>query len=535
MKFLQPIIIAPRNRFITIAGGLLFLFVSPLMPPPAFAQDQMMRRDSGDRGGDHGRGMGGLGGIGVNIMTHQLGQSPQAVENPKATKKTTTKRVAKKPLPKDEQKHQNAHAPEKPQLNKADGPPPQIPTTNPVPTVSVPGPPETPSTPPTTTGTPPQTTDGPPINKPPVEPPPPGSGVPPTQTTSAPPIDQPPSTQRIYGHDKGEDCPQRGMGCTALIIDYFEAQEGFVDRRLGPPGVKPLANFFGTDLGCDVEYVTPVYKAIPQPYRVKLENGTTTVQPYEDELKEVKEYNKEQYNRVTAAISRHRARIRSGTELAVEILNGHGSESPPACGAVGHDEGRSINRAEFHAGNYQAIYDNGNHHACGWFVADFSCYSGLTPEVVDELNNKGKLPIEPLPADLSTARYDPEHGRPTETRVAACKTKPGNNCAMHAAYDYDLAVGQAPADFKTCGLLTSTQMTHLINAFGGFHTIDIEEFGQTKPGQSKDVTVRPSTTPRNIRLQEFNFDSLLGFRSHYSDQGYRYCDPQSRGGIWPGQ
>ena len=70
-------------------------------------------------------------------------------------------------------------------------------------------------------------------------------------------------------------------------------------------------------------------------------------------------------------------------------MNGHGGPKTAseitACGNWEWKEytGDYLYRARFHEGNYRAA----NKNVCGWFTSDFSCYGGLTPKVVDELEN----------------------------------------------------------------------------------------------------------------------------------------------------
>ena len=512
MKFLQPNLIAPiPNRFIAVAGGLLIFFTA-MISPQAVAQDQMMRRDSGDHGGDHGRGMGGIGagagiglGIGIGILTHQLSQPPQTAVNPKATKKTTTKKVAKKPLPKDEQKPQKANAPETPKINKADTPPPQIPVENPVPPVAGPpapppvipppqipggnpnppvaGPPGSPDSPPsaglppTQAGPPPPpggvppTQGGPPL--------PPESGVPPTQTVSTPPTDQPhtPGTpppppldptdndgkQRFYGHDKGDECPQHGWGCAALIIDFTkdtgEADVGQILKTV-------------TEIGCKVDYIAP---------------HLLTLQPDEHNqtrIEEVIKQNAIEKQNIMSKINGHRQKVSGGVELAMEFTFGHGN-ADSFCGFVtaNHTTAAVARAEDLHADDYNAARKN----TCYWFAMDLSCFSGMTPEAIDELNNNGE---------------------------AKCLTRPKSldSCPAHAAWGGDTAIGSATKD-DTC----------VFGDYAGIADDIVEAMTFSGPGgPNYDVIGRS--------LGRFKPSHFV---SYYKDDGYHFCsEPRRHGYNW---
>ena len=76
-------------------------------------------------------------------------------------------------------------------------------------------------------------------------------------------------------------------------------------------------------------------------------------------------------------------------------------------------------------------------HACRWIVVDLSCASGLTPLVVDQLNNLGRK---------LTPNYDVNPRlRPSNEELArpkACSAQSfQNDCPNHAAYELDPALG----------------------------------------------------------------------------------------------
>ena len=413
-------------RYRLLAAAVSIVAAAPLAQP-VNAQDRSrdhdMMRGGGDRshdGGVHGMGTGAAVGIGIDILRGISSGSPNASDN-----NTTTKK------PPDKKQH-NVKPPEKPPTHNADIPP------------------KTPDNPPTTTKQPPVTTGGPP-------PPPPTDSPPPTQTSSSPPPDQPktptappprdpndvPVPQTPYGHDIPQECPQRGMGCAALIIDFKTHYLGDLD---------PLKDHLLANKACEVEYFTSKF------------------------------LNADERNRMNDAIARHRERVARGAEIAIEIVRGEGYPAElRTCGSVGPDKGGSLNRQEFVAGNYTAA----NKHVCEWVVADYSCYSGYTAEIFDEMNNRG-----PNPALENSTQN-------------GCVGVQANNCSQHAAYDFDLAVGQSRSSLPACALFTPALRKGLIGALAQQNnSIKIDKtWGHT------------------------------GYGSSYSDQGYRYCDPITREGY----
>lgn len=383
-------------------------------------------RDSGDH--ERGEGKAGVGaGIGVgigiiqDIINNPQNQSGQGSDNHKIPKKPDKAKTTAKTLPSDKQ--------------------PKTPVASP------------PATPPTTTTTsPPTTTD----NTPPTAPGPPGTTTgdnPPNPHAGVLPPQDPhdldvPRTP--YGHDVPPECPQRGMGCAALVID-------FETHYLGD--LAPLRDHLIANKACDVEYFASKF------------------------------LNRTEWERLTQAIERHRARVARGADLAIEIIRGEGYPAElRTCGSVGPSDGRSLDRQEFVDGNYAAA----NKHVCGWVMADFSCHSGYTPQAFDEINNGAmQTPSKPN-ADGS---FNPT--------LHACVGAQRNDCALHAGYDFDVAMGQSSASLPACALFTPALRSSLA-----------------------DVLVQQG--------KSIKFDQSwrhIGFGSYYSDQGYRYCSPVVREGY----
>jgi len=201
-----------------------------------------------------------------------------------------------------------------------------------------------------------------------------------------PPVHTPsPSPTPVATTDKKkkeEDCPQRGKGCVALVIDLshnvtWEFDMESLSKKL-------------TAAGCDTDYVAPDLVEIPLPQTYGYEGvASYTTKPDPKDQEKAREHNTPEWNKVREAVAKHQEKVAKGVELAIEIVNGHGGPKGAAeilaCGNWEWKEytGDFLYRARFHEGNYRAA----NKNVCGWFTSDFSCYGGLTPKVVDELEN----------------------------------------------------------------------------------------------------------------------------------------------------
>jgi hypothetical protein len=204
-------------------------------------------------------------------------------------------------------------------------------------------------------------------------------GNPPVHTPSATPT---PVATTTENKKKEEDCPQRGKGCVALIIDFshnvsWEFDMDSLSKKL-------------TAAGCETDYVAPDLMEIPLPETYGYEGvASYTTKPDPKDQDAARDHNTPEWKKVRDAITKHREKVAKGVELAIEIVNGHGDgktgEGLMRCGDWVWKEysGDFLLRADFHEGNYHAA----NKNVCGWFTSDFSCYGGLTPKVVDELEN----------------------------------------------------------------------------------------------------------------------------------------------------
>lgn len=219
-----------------------------------------------------------------------------------------------------------------------------------------------------TTGNPPTTTDKPNTPENPNTPTTPGNPeIPKTPTTPTPTPTPTPTEHK----DEQKDCPQRGKGCVALIID-FSADYSFEFD------MSTIADKFAK-AGCDTDYITPKFKTVPK------ESMFST--PSAEEIKAAQDHNQKEWDAINAAIATHRQKVSKGVEVAIELTNGHGGDVMAGlpCGDVEPADwfGSYIRRDDFHLGNYRAA----NKNVCSWFTADLTCYGGLTPKAVDELEN----------------------------------------------------------------------------------------------------------------------------------------------------
>ncbi|MGO9357716.1 MAG: hypothetical protein ACLP1D_08565 [Xanthobacteraceae bacterium] len=460
-------------------------------PTPVAAQDMpdTMRGDRGREGGVRGGPGIGLGiGLGIGVMeelTHRQDTETRPTKDTKAARRAEEKNARRA-----------ARKQDKPEPKTTDKPPGQKTTDKPPEPKTVDSPPQ-----PNTTDKPavPKTTDTPPV-------------APPTAANPQPV--SPPLQPTV----QNEDCPQRGKGCVALIIDFL------TDSSI-QPDLKPLSDHLKQNNGCAVDYVTPQIKPLPEGTYTYEPQGQPDVfvrvhhPPDPKEVDAVRDSNKQQWDNVFSAIDKHRERLKAGTELAIEVLLGHGTstESAARCGQVGPGEGRSLSRESFHTGNYDAA----NKNTCGWFVADLSCSSGLTPFIVDQLNNEGLATV--IDNDV-----DPKGTVTPTPRKHGCIPQgpqvPDTVCPNHAAYDFDVAVGVANADSGACGFFTPARRDAIADAL---------------PNIGGTITFTPPTDFLDRRASDYSISGLehwvIGgeehFGSHYADKGYKHCGTPLRFGY----
>jgi hypothetical protein len=290
---------------------------------------------------------------------------------------------------------------------------------------------------------------------------------------------------------KEEDCPQRGKGCVALVIDFshnvtWEFDMESLSKKL-------------TAAGCDTEYVAPDLWEIPLPHTYGYEGvASYTTTPDPEDQKKAREHNDPEWKKIRDAIAKHREKVAQRVELAIEIVNGHGDGAAQgetlACGWWEWKDytGDFLYRAGFHAGNYQAA----NKNVCGWFTSDFSCYGGLTPKVVDELNN------------FSTS---------------TCSQASSINCPIHAGWEADSSTSTA----------TSTQTCS--NGSIGWQKSYIGDPLDAEADRRKNL---PAGSPSNYSalIEALRTKAGESSTARYADRGYAKDKPPShaRGGYGEG-
>jgi hypothetical protein len=417
-------------------------------------------------------------------------RAKQAEEKKNQARQAEENKTQRKPT---DDKDKTGRGSEKPTTATRDDKP-EGPPTPPVvvpPTQVTDNPPNTPATPPTTDpggGSPPTQATG-------TQPGTSGSGTGGTtqtntsQTAGNPPTTQtPPATQTAVAPPNDqvapEECPQRGRGCIALIIDYAKfVFEDDLDKV--SQGLKAI--------DCDTDYVAPVFKRI-WAYKVGKYipvvgyHYTSDVTPTEEEVAEAKVHNAAQRKLVDAAIDNHRTKIRTKKpEIAIEMVTAHGGAENWGLSMDWSIPEARIKRVDFHIGNYEAVKGGGpgkKSNVCNWFVLDSSCFSGNTPHIVDNLNNTGAAHfVEPPP----------------------------DNCNHHAGYERDVAVGGSTSQ-AFCNMSVTRPLFEAMAK-----SLDNHFYGKGP---------RP-----NIKLIDRLTSLSSDYKSLYVDRGYKYCTPHDRKGY----
>jgi len=214
-------------------------------------------------------------------------------------------------------------------------------------------------------------------------------------------IDNPTKVDSLPRPEEDTTCPQYRKGCEVLIID-FEYNNKYKSlpwifrpsfALMVTAHVESLVQPF-KDCGCNVTIATPDFDPVPQHnYKITLVSPGHFHKEYipekpEDstELKNALAKNDAEWKNVVAAIAVHHAAVQAGKELTIEILNGHGDNQTVGC-LFETGPGHHIVRNQFHLDNYKIAKGN----TCFWFNYDFSCHSGWTPKIIDELENTGMV------------------------------------------------------------------------------------------------------------------------------------------------
>ncbi len=228
-----------------------------------------------------------------------------------------------------------------------------------------------------------------------------------------------------YGHNETAQCPQLHRGCIALVVSMMKndaTTQWFKQRRKenetdlkkfqeemkkskdgGPPWMKAHVKWLKEELqtGFPVDFASEfknagckVFAPDPEPdlQAITFNPGETDAQ-----RQKIKDHNEAEMYRLNGVVTNYRTAVATQQpEIAIEIVDAHGGAAEAKsydgtdyerCGlwGPGYYTGtkNELFRASFHNGNYSAA----NKNVCSWFNIDLSCYGGLTPKVVDELDN----------------------------------------------------------------------------------------------------------------------------------------------------
>ncbi|MCC6558049.1 MAG: hypothetical protein IT372_34310, partial [Polyangiaceae bacterium] len=263
-------------------------------------------------------------------------------------------------------------------------------------------------------------------------------------------------------------CPQQGAGCEILIVDLVAHDPHDV------PAVRFVSTF--ERAGCHVEYLAPRFDIRRGGFRVKdFYNDTREITATEATRVALTKRNAEAWKLVDDGIERWRASVAQGKEYAQVLVNSHGSEALPIapCGSWGpaFNTGRVLDRASFHADNSGAL----NRRVCTSVLEDWSCYGGLSPRAIDELNNLG---------------------------TATCAAASAVDHDRHDAHDFDVAFSTALPD-QPCSIWDVAQ-----------------RMDQLHPALQGDGHMTPAKLAEEYQDQGFESPDNPLIRSSYGDYGY---------------
>ncbi len=295
--------------------------------------------------------------------------------------------------------------------------------------------------------------------------------VPPEDPPPVPPVPPiPPDTPE-------DDCPQREMGCSALLVNFFH--DGLEVWMAGK--AQRLSDEF-TDAGCEVHSwdINDHERARfwPRRHRRCHQTGHRHTPRCYRETPDEYETRRELYRQthmvpagaaLNGAIEAFRASARAGKEWTTTLVTAHGStSSSPTAGYCGEWANTSrtitLERSNFHKGNYDAR----NKTTCRDSDVDISCGAGNTPDVVRALNNTG---------------------------AATCGGSPATNCPTRAGYELDVAVGSSGRCEDT--VLAGIRLNEVDGAIEGHIATPTTSFGSLLDAQ--------------------------GWAAEYTDPGYEEC------------
>lgn len=291
-------------------------------------------------------------------------------------------------------------------------------------------------------------------------------------------------TEEITEKTLSSDCPQRGNGCEALVLDLSRHIWDEFD-------IKDIKDEL-EEISCNVRYVAPKFMKVPKVslYKVLTFNGIETriKKPDPNTIQKVKTYNKASTSKIKDALEGYYKDVAKGREVVILAVNAHGKarrgpfkKTQGNCGAF-NDETKaySISRSMLYTNAYKAT----KHKTCSWMVIDFSCYAGATPKAIQELSNRGKCNC----------------------------TGTSHNKTNHVGYDFDVAYGSATDSTVTTNLAVKNKSDIIENL------IQKEENRQKAlGGESKRTNYQKFILDMSANLYAYG-------ESGYLDFGYKICN-----------
>jgi|GEM_PF-4448314 len=235
------------------------------------------------------------------------------------------------------------------------------------------------------------------------------------------------------GPDGGTDCPQRGKGCDALIVElmyeWYMFSVGDMDARLR--GIQCTTEFYDINANFK-DKPRRVFVATNRPPAGfwNMTEGELAAALAQWEIWRAGEQAK-----LDAAIATHVAHLRAEKEIGIEVFNAHGSEGDcPACGSVTTAAWEvSVPRRD----TIQAIYDGARRHVCAWLLFDSSCFSGNSVRGFNTVNNTG---------------------------MCRCCAAPAVNPCFRAGFEDDKAVASSRISDEASNLTCKFDLSHFKDA-----------------------------------------------------------------------
>jgi hypothetical protein len=310
-------------------------------------------------------------------------------------------------------------------------------------------------------------------------------------------------------HDAANDCPQRHDGCLALVINFLKEKPKPMKWKSTKKGFEiDYFPSFLTDpvgdlsellkgLNCDVDEAVAQFDPVPQPITIGLGRfGNMTIPPVQLLVDAAIANNKRQWGKVDKAILDHREKIQKNHEIALEFIIAHGGDRADwgECGSWGMNfpigkERSGMRRWPVHLANYWL----GRKHLCDWAVFDGSCFSGLTPQAVDELEN------------FSPAGH--------------CDGPETIECPEHAGWESDFATGTAPSTTECMAMNLAFQLGDIRQALQA----EKAKYDAAAPGTydySSLIELLRKTTNTVVADSNNSKSDLRPIPSYYFDGGY---------------